>query len=124
MLGVFDQDKLANLADTTVLLKLPTVDLISFRINELALDSTLDLAKHPVNEILNLPAIHSFAIVNEFCRAVATNRAQILYSLAKIIDYNMSTNEKISEQYVEWKKITRVESRKKLQLCKNLENLQ
>ena len=34
------------------------------------------------------------------------------------------TNEKIAEQYVEWKKITRVKGRKKLQLCKDLKNLQ
>ena len=82
------------------------VDLIFFKINKLALDFTLDLSKHSANEILNLPATYSFASIIEFCRAVAINGAQILYFFTKIIAYEMSTNEKISEQYVEWKKIT------------------
>ena len=30
---------------------------------------------------------------------------------------------KIAEQYIEWKKITQVENKKKLQFCKNLKNL-
>ena len=75
MFGIFNQNnKLTNLADKIVLPKL-FIDLISSGINELALDSTLNLAKHLVSEILNLSATHSFASVNEFCRAVATNRA-------------------------------------------------
>ena len=122
MPDAFNQDELTNPTDTIVLFK-PFIDLISSGINELALDSTLDLAKYIASEILNLPAIYSFANINEFCPAMATNKTQILHSLAKIIDYDVSTNEKISKQYVEWKKITQVESKKKLQFCKNLENL-
>ena len=99
MLGAFNQDELANPTDTTVLPNL-FIDFISFEIDELALDSILDLAKHPAGEILNLPATYSFASVNKFCHAVATNRTRILYSLSKIIAYNVATNEKIAEQYV------------------------
>ena len=120
--GAFNQDELAD-PDTTVLFKPPT-DFIFSGINELTLDSTLDLAKHPAGEILNILATYSFASVNEFFRAVATNGAKILHSLSKIIAYNVATNEKIIEQYVEWKKVTRVESRKKLQFRKDLEDLQ
>ena len=106
-----------------MLLKPYTVDFISSKIDDLALDFTLNLAKHLADEILNLPATYSFASINEFCRAVATNGAKILHSLSKIIAYNVAINKKIAEQYIEWKKVTQVESRKKLQLCKNLENL-
>ena len=122
MPGAFDQDKLADL-ETTVLFK-SSINLISSRINELALDSTLDPAKHSAIKILNLPAIYLFASVNEFCRAVVINRARIFYSLARIIVYNVAINEKIAEQYVEWKKITQIENRKKLQLYKDLKDLQ
>ena len=75
MFSAFDQsNELADLADITVLLE-PLIDLISFEINELALDFTLDLAKHPASKILNLSATYLFASVNEFCCAVATNGA-------------------------------------------------
>ena len=79
----------------------PFIDPICSGINELALDSTLDLAKHPAGKILNLLTTYSFASVNEFCRAMATNGAKILHFLSKIIAYNVATNEKIAEQYVE-----------------------
>ena len=80
MLSAFDlNNELTNLADTNVFLRFYTnlfiVDLIPSEINELALDFNLDLAKHPAHKILNLPAIYSFANVNEFCRAVAINGA-------------------------------------------------
>ena len=96
MPSAFNQDELANPTDTTVLFN-PLIDLISFKINELALDSTLDLAKHLAGEILNLLTTYLFTSVNELCRAVATNRAKILHSLSKIIVYNVATNEKIAE---------------------------
>ena len=100
MFDAFNQDELADPANTTVLSK-PFIDLISFGINELALDSILDLAKHPASEILNLPATYSFASINEFCYVVTTNGARILHSLSRIISYDVATNEKIAEQYVE-----------------------
>ena len=108
MLGAFDQNELTESADTILLPKLYTMDPISSKIDELALHSILDLAKHPASEILNLLATHSFASVNEFCRAVATNRAKILHFLSRIIAYNVAINEKITEQYMEWKKNTQV----------------
>ena len=105
MPGAFDQDKLANPADTTMLSRshanLIILNLTSSEIDKLILDSSLNLAKYLAHEILNLSATHSFANVNEFCRAVIINKNQILHSLIKIIDYDVSTNEKISEQYVE-----------------------
>ena len=116
MLDAFDQNnELADPAnDTIVLPKTHSVDFISSKINELALDSTLDLAKHPASKILNLPATHSFASVNEFCSTMATNGARIFHSLVRIIAYNVLTNEKIAEQYVEWEKVTQIEDKKKL----------
>ena len=75
MFDVFNQDELANPIDTTVLFK-PLIDPISSGIDELALDSTLDLAKHTASEILNLLATHLFTSVNKFCYAMATNEAQ------------------------------------------------
>ena len=55
---------------------------------------------------------------------MATNGAKILYFLSKIIAYNVATNEKIAEQYVKWKKVTRIEAKKKLQFHKSVKNLQ
>ena len=103
MPSAFNQnDKLANPAnDTTMLFKPHIVDLIFSKIDELVLNSTLNLAKHLAGEILNLSAIYLFANVNEFCCTVAINRAKIFYSLARIIAYNVSINEKIAKQYME-----------------------
>ena len=76
MPSAFDQNnKLNNSADTNVLPQPHTDDLISSKIDKLALDSTLDLAKHSADKILNLPITYLFASVNEFCDALATNKA-------------------------------------------------
>ena len=44
-----------------VLFRLQIVDFISSKIDELAINSTLHLAKHSASEILNLLATYSFA---------------------------------------------------------------
>ena len=73
------------------------------RVNELILECTLDLSKYPAHNAFNLPSRHIFTSVNKFQHVVNTNRACVLYSLARIVAYNIAAHKKIIDEHAELK---------------------
>ena len=116
MPGAFDAEELEYHEVETVLPPNVNrgVDTLAVDLDKVALDGGLDLSKHPAHELLNLPAHHSFSNITEFRRAVASTSdgAWILHSLAKMVEYDVSTNDKMSDQDAQWKHMVRAETKK------------
>ena len=73
------------------------------RVNELTLKHTLDFLKHPAHDAFNLPPCYIFASINEFQYAVNTNRARVLYSLARMVAYDVATHKKTIDEHAKMK---------------------
>lgn len=72
---------------------------MSKTLDKLLLTVSLDLSKHLAVISLDLSTIHIFANFKEFCHAVASNRACLLYLLAYIVNYNVATYNKVLIEY-------------------------
>ena len=112
MLSVFDPEELYN--NSIFLQKLETKTLVNksveklvTNLNKMALNSNLNLSKHPAHKLFNLPEHCLFNNCAAFYCAVAntTNRLQIFYLLSRLIRYNITTYEKITQYYTEEKSI-------------------
>lgn len=125
--GTFDVEPLSYQEDT--ILPPPVdkhADMLAVELDKLTLDSNLDLSRHPAHESFNLPARHAFSNIAEFRRAVAdtSDGARILHSLATMVAYDVSTTDKMAEQYVQWKNSARAETNRRLGMQKEMDQVQ
>ena len=112
MPGAFDPEK--SYDDSTLLQKLEAehpvdkgVEKLATSLDKMALETSLNLSEHPAHKLLNLPEQHVFNDFTGFCHTVANtiDGPQIFRSLTKLVGYNVSTPQKMTEQYAQWKNV-------------------
>ena len=114
MPGAFDQEKSYN--NSTLLQRLETepgppvdksVEKLATNLEKMALKTSLNLLEHPAHELLNLPKQRVFNDFARFCHIVAdtTNGPRVFCLLAKLVEYDIITQQKTTKQYAEWKSV-------------------
>ena len=83
----------------------PSENLLDNLLDELALETHLDLSQHPAHKLINLSEHHIFHSASKFRRIVAANGARIFYLLARIVEYNFTIHKKVTKHYAEWEQI-------------------
>ena len=60
-----------------------------------------------------------------FCHIVAdtTNGPQVFYLLTKLVEYDITTHQKITEQYAQWKSVRQAELAKQKEMQKKINRL-
>ena len=81
------------------------------------------MSEHPAHELLNLPEQRVFNDFAGFCHIVAetTNGPRVFCSLSKLVEYNITTHQKITEQYDQWKSVGRAELAKQKEMQKEID---
>ena len=108
MPSAFDPEESYN--NSTLLQKLearPPVDKnvekFATNLNKMALETSLNLSEYPAHKLFNLSKQRLFNSFAGFCHIVAdtTNRPQVFCLLAKLVEYNIITYQKMIKQYAE-----------------------
>ena len=124
----FNPKKLSN--NSTLLQKLKAgssvdkdVEKLATNLNKMALETSLDLSEHLSHKLLNLPEQYVFNNFTRFCHIVAdtTNGPQVFYLLAKLVEYNITTHQKMTEQYAEWKSVEQAKLAKQKKMQKKID---
>ena len=72
----------------------PSENLLDNLLDELALETHLDLSQHSAYKLINLPEHHKFHSANEFRCIVAANKACVFYLLARMVEYDVTIHKK------------------------------
>ena len=108
MPGAFNQEKLYN--NSTLLQKLKagppvdkSVEKLATNLDNIALETSLNLSEHLAHKLLNLPEQRVFNNFTRFCHTVAdtTNGPRVFCSLAKLVEYDITTHQKMTKQYAQ-----------------------
>ena len=108
MPSVFDPEQLYN--NSTLLQKLEaaspvdkSVEKLATNLDKIAPETSLNLLEHPALKFLNFPEQRVFNNFAGFCHPVAdtTNGPQVFGLLAKLVEYNITTHQKMTKQYAE-----------------------
>ena len=105
MPGAFDPEESHD--NSTLLQKLEAegVEKLATNLEKMALEISLrlNLSEHPAHELLNLPEQCLFNNFARFCHTVAdtTDRPRVFRLLAKLVEYDITTHQKMTEQYAE-----------------------
>lgn len=75
-------------------------------LDELTLETELDLSQHPAHKSIDLLEHHVFTSASKFRRVVAADRARVLYLLARMVAYNILTHNKVTAKYAKWQQIS------------------
>ena len=130
--GVFNPEE--SYDNSTLLQKLEaglpvdkSVEKLATNLNKIALslDTNLNLSEHPARELLNLPEQRVFNHFAGFCHIVAdtTDGPRVFCSLTKLVVYNITTHQKMTEQYAQWKSVGRAELAKQKEMQKEIDRL-
>ena len=129
MPDAFDPEE--SYIDSTLLQKLETgppvdksVEKLATNLNKIVLETTsLNLSEHPALELLNLPEQSVFNNLTGFCHTVAdtTNRPRVFCLLTKLVKYDITTHQKMTEQYAEWKSVGQTELAKQKKMQKEID---
>ena len=76
-------------------------------LDNLALETHLDLSQHLAHETIDLTKQHVFASVSEFRRVVAADRACVLHLLARMVRYDVTQHSRVSKHYAQWEQLNR-----------------
>ena len=89
----------------------------------MALETSLNLSEHPAHELLNLPKQRVFNDFAGFCHIVAetTDGPRVFCSLSKLVEYDITTHQKMTEQYAQWKSVGRAELAKQKEMQKEID---
>ena len=89
----------------------------------MALETSLNLSEHLAHELLNLPEQRVFNDFAGFCHIVAetTDGPRVFCSLSKLVEYDITTHQKMTEQYAQWKSVGRAELTKQKELQKEID---
>ena len=117
MPGAFNPEESHD--DSTLLQKLEaeagppveSVEKLATNLEKMALETSLNLSEHPAHELLNLPEQRVFNDFAGFCHTVAetTDGPRVFRSLSKLVEYDITTHQKMTEQYAQWKSGGRAE---------------
>ena len=110
MPGVFNPEE--SYDDSILLQKLEAghpvdkgVEKLATNLNKMALslNTSLNLSEHPAHKLLNLPEQRVFNNFARFCHIVAdtTDGPRVFYLLTKLVKYNITTHQKMTEQYAQ-----------------------
>ena len=85
----------------------------------------MNLSEHPAHELLNLPKQRVFNDFAGFCHIVAetTDGPRVFCSLSKLVEYDITTHQKMTEQYAQWKSVGRAELAKQKEMQKEIDRL-
>ena len=131
MPGAFDPEELYD--DSTLLQKLEaeagppveSVEKLATNLEKMALETSLNLSEHPAHELLNLPEQRVFNDFAGFRHIVAetTDGPRVFRSLSKLVEYDITTHQKMTEQYAQWKSVGRAELAKQKEMQKEIDRL-
>ena len=76
-------------------------------LDDLALETHLDLSQHLAHKTIDLPEQHVFDSASEFRCVVAADRARILHLLARMVRYDVTQYSRISRHYAQWEQLNR-----------------
>ena len=127
MPGVFNPEE--SYDNSTLLQKLEAeagplvekgVEKLATNLEKMALETSLNLSEHPAHELLNLLEQRVFNNFAGFCHTVVdnTNGPRVFCLLAKQVKYNITTHQKMTEQYAEWKNMGQAELAKQKEMQK------
>ena len=131
MPGAFDPEE--SYDNSTLLQKLKAeaeppvekgVEKLATNLEKMALSETsLNLSEHPAHELLNLPEQRVFNKFAGFCHTVAdtTDGPRVFCLLTKLVEYNITTHQKMTEQYAQWKSVGRAELAKQKEMQKEID---
>ena len=89
--------------------------------DELSLNVNLNLAELPAHQLFHLPPRHSFARISDFRHALNTsNGTRTYHALTQMVAYDVTTHQKIAQQYVELQQQSRDQSAQRKQVQKDL----
>ena len=129
MPGAFDPEQSYN--DSTLLQKLEaeppvdkSVEKLATNLDKMALETTsLNLSEHPAHKLLNLPeqrVLNNFAGFRQIV-AKTTNGPRVFCSLSKLVEYNITTHQKMTEQYAQWKSVGQAKLAKQKEMQKEID---
>ena len=133
MPGAFDQEE--SYDDSTLLQKLEaeaeppvekSVKKLATNLDKMALETTsLNLSEHPAHELLNLPEQRVFNDFAGFRHIVAetTDGPRVFRSLSKLVEYDITTHQKMTEQYAQWNSVKRAKLAKQKKMQKEIDRL-
>ena len=131
MPGAFNPEESHN--NSTLLQKLEakarppvkSVEKLAINLKKMALETSLNLSEHLAHKLLNLPEQRQFNNFAGFCHTVAdtTDGPRVFCSLAKLVEYDITTHQKITEQYAQWKSVRQAELAKQKEMQKKINRL-
>ena len=74
-------------------------------LDELALETHLDLAQHPAHKLIDLSEHYVFDNASKFHYVVVADKACVLHLLAYMVRYDVTTYDKVTINYAEWEQI-------------------
>ena len=128
MSGAFDPKESYN--NSTLLQKLEAALPVSksvkkpaTNLNKIALETSLNLSEHLAYKFFNFLEQHVFNNFAKFCYTMAdtTNGPQVFCLLAKLDEYNITTHQKMTEQYAKWKSMRQAELAKQKEMQKKID---
>ena len=102
-----------------------SVEKLAINLGKMALETRLNLSEHPAHKLLNLPEQRLFNNFARFCHTVAdtTDKPRVFCLLAKLVEYDITTHQKMTEQYGEWKSVRQAELAKQKEMQKKIDYL-
>ena len=76
-------------------------------LDELALETHLDLSQHPVHKKIDLSKQHVFDSASKFRHVVAADIARVLHLLARMVRYDVTEHSKVNKHYAQWELLNR-----------------
>ncbi|MCJ1470997.1 hypothetical protein MMC07_009645, partial [Pseudocyphellaria aurata] len=99
------------------------IDAVAEKMDKMTFGPRLDLSIHSIQESLGLSALHRFTGLVQFYSAIAgDNRLSMYKAILRIVDYSVTTNKKVMEEYSKLNEEARVQAREVLHLKQKLCN--
>ena len=70
-------------------------------LDDLALETHLDLSQHHAHKMIDLPEQHVFDSASKFCRVVAADEVHVLHLLACMVRYNLTQYSRVNRHYAQ-----------------------